>query len=146
MKNIFFALLISLFSFQAYSQIPETQQPYFSVEGDWVVTTHASFNGSAIDTIGSVFAIVIYFPESMEFTILIGNDYENGEVETLWFPITREEYGNGASIKYISNDSAELIIDDEQGVVNVSVAYVSTQKHPIIYKYNGVFYMEDDED
>lgn len=147
MKKILFSILVFLLSFNAHAQMPEIAQPYFLAEGDWIVTTHASFNGNAIDTLGNVSAIVIYFPKTMVFTIHIVNDAENDSVENLWFPVTREEYGHDASVKYLSNDDAELVIYYDGYLLHVSVAYVSTsQKRPVIYRYNGVFYMEEDVD
>lgn len=145
MKKFLFPFLLFLFGFQAYAQIPEVQQPNMSFEGEWVVTMHTSFNGDALDTIGSVFAIVLYFPSAREFTIMTGDNYGNGLVETLWFPVTDEEYGYGASMRCVSGESAELVIDDKHGEMDVRVSYIS-QKRPVIYRYNGVFHVEDDED
>ena len=145
MKKLLFLLLIFLFGMQASAQIPETMQPVFSFEGNWIVTVHDAFDGNAVDTIGEVFAILLCFPDSKEFAIMTGSNYETGLVETLWFPITNEEQGYGASMKCVSGDYAELDIDDEHGKMNVTVSYVS-QKHPIVYRYDGVFNVEDDED
>lgn len=145
MKKLLFPLLLFLYGFQAHAQIPETPQHMFSFEGEWMITTHTSFNGDAVDTIGNVFAIVLCFPDTKEFAITIGSGYEDGSIETLWFPVTDGEYGCGASMKCRSGDSAELVIDDEHTEMSVSVSYIS-QEHPVIYRYNGVFRMEDDED
>ena len=145
MKKLLFPLLLFLYGFQAHAQIPETPQHMFSFEGEWMITTHTSFNGDAVDTIGNVFAIVLCFPDSREFAIMTGNDYGNDSVDTKWFPVTSEEYGCGASVKCVSGDSAELVIDDKHGEMDVRVSYIS-QKRPVIYRYNGVFHVEDDED